>query len=213
MGLFSKKEKEPKRCPICGGEMTFFSSELIADGGEICGDCAKKLRGECQLEQYWERRFGHAGFRDEDYKLKTYDHLKDLTLDDVRQIFAEKQERQEESLEMLGDDYANIFQPEEAFTIEPKPLQVGLKRARQMKGSCVVRGMAQRGSFDQGDSVLIVHEGETRPATILELVPCTSLDFWTEMAMHKKHIDEGYPAWFILDPADGFVEAGDRIVK
>ena len=209
MGLFGKKEA--KRCPICGGEMTFFSSALVADG-EICPDCEKKLRGEVQLEQYWEHKFGH-GYKDEDYKLKTYDHLRDLTLDDIRTIFAEKQERREESLEMLGDDYANIFQPEEAFSIEPKPLQVGLKRAKQMKGSCVVRGMAQRGSFDQGDSVLIVHEGEARPATILELVPCGSLDFWTEMAMHKKHIDEGFPAWFVLSPTDGFVEPGDRIVK
>ncbi len=211
MGLFGKKDKEPKRCPICGSEMSFFSSALIADG-EICADCEKKLRGDVRLEQYWERRFGH-GFRDEDYKLKTYDPLKELTLEDVRTIFAEKQERQEESLEMLGDEYANIFQPEEAFTIEPKPLQVGIKRAKMMKGSCVARGMTQRGSFDQGDSVLIIHEGEARPATILELVPCTSLDFMTEMAMHKKHIDEGYPAWFVLDPADGFVEPGDRIVK
>lgn len=40
MGLFEKKKKDAKRCPICGKEISFFSGLVIADG-RICDDCEK----------------------------------------------------------------------------------------------------------------------------------------------------------------------------
>ena len=39
MGLFGKKDKPKKLCPICGKELSFFTSTLLADGSEICEEC------------------------------------------------------------------------------------------------------------------------------------------------------------------------------
>ncbi len=217
MALFGKKDKPKKTCPICGGELHFFTSLLLADNNEICADCAQKMRDQFNVEYYWERKYWRDG--DVTVRKKSHDLLQDLTLEEVMEIMAQKEEDKQETLQTVdgaAGAYASVFtftQPEQIF---PKPLQVGIPRAKALKGAWVCKGTAIRGSFEQGDDVLVLaQDGTTRPAKIAVLIPCDIIDFWTELQArtHKKTIAEGFPAWIVLDPAIGEVREGETIVK
>ncbi len=196
MGLFSKKEKE--KCPICGKEMTFFSKTLIADGA-ICDDCVKMLRGQFDIESYWARRY------DGTYRQKFDDPLAGLTTEDIRTIIAEKKAAQAEAAAQYGGTYGNLFKVEDLFTIAPKPLDVGIKRAKELKDKLVVRGMILTGAFTKGDEVTILRGSGTK-TVLLDLIPCDGVtEFETALKanMHKKTAEAGTNAWLILDTAGG----------
>lgn len=196
MGLFSKKEKE--KCPICGKEMTFFSKTLIA-GGAICDDCVKMLRGQFDIESYWVGRY------DGTYRQKFDDPLAGLTTEDIRAIIAEKKEAQAAAAAQYGGTYENLFKVEDLFTIAPKPLDVGLKRAKELKDKLVVRGMILTGAFTKGDEVTIFRGSGTK-TVLLDLIPCdgvTEFDTALRANMHKKTAEAGTNAWLILDTAGG----------
>ena len=198
MGLFSKKEKE--KCPICGKEMTFFSKTLIADGA-ICDDCVKMLRGQFDIESYWVGRY------DGTYRQKFDDPLAGLTTEDIRAIIAEKKEAQAAAAAQYGGTYENLFKVEDLFTIAPKPLDVGLKRAKELKDKLVVRGMILTGAFTKGDEVTILRGSGTK-TVLLDLIPCdgvTEFDTALKANMHKKTAEAGTNAWFILDLTGGVV--------
>ncbi len=198
MGLFSKKEKE--KCPICGKEMTFFSKTLIADGA-ICDDCVKMLRGQFDIESYWVGRY------DGTYRQKFDGPLAGLTSEDIRAIIAEKKEAQAAAAAQYGGTYENLFKVEDLFTIAPKPLDVGLKRAKELKDKLVVRGMILTGAFTKGDEVTILRGSGTK-TVLLDLIPCdgvTEFDTALKANMHKKTGEAGSNAWFILDLTGGVV--------
>lgn len=203
MGLFGKKEK--KLCPLCGGELTFFKAHSLADG-EICENCENVLRGQF-LSKTRRTRSGMV-YQD--------DPIKRLTVDEAREILSEKQEEAAEAISDIGGDFANIFKADSAFSISPKPLDVGLKRAKLLNDKGVLRGLVVAGSFNQGDAVYLKQWSGLRPTTILELIPITTTsEFKTELGanMHKKTVSANSNAWFILDVPGAEVGADDMIVK
>ena len=199
MGLFSKKEKE--KCPICGKEMTFFSKTLIADGA-ICDDCVKMLRGQFDIESYWVGRY------DGTYRQKFDDPLAGLTTEDIRAIIAEKKESQAAAAAQYGGSYGSLFKAEDVFSIAPKPLEVGIKRAKELKDKLVVRGMILTGALNKGDEVTVIHGGSETKTVLLDLIPCdgvTEFDTALRANMHKKTAEAGTNAWLILDLIGGVV--------
>ena len=62
----------------------------------------------------------------------------------------------------------------DVFTIEPKPLDVGIPRAKALKGRVVVLGRIKGGEFAKGDAVAVVKNGTVSAHTkILDLIPLT----------------------------------------
>ena len=205
MGLFGKKEK--KLCPICGKEMGFLSSKVIADG-EICEECENRAR----------RVFGMHTFTEyeretELHLMKFRDDMSSATLEDIRAIIALQEKDGEAAKEKLAGlgDFTASFTTDAAFTIDPKPMDVGLKRAKILKGATVVDGVVQSGEFQNGDTVYIVGDGKVE-ATVLECYKRDASDFQTELSAHmqKKGVKAGEAGWLILDkPA----KQGDIIAK
>lgn len=94
-----------------------------------------------------------------------------------------------------------------------KPLEVGLKRSKQLKNKVVVRGLVQSGVFNINDSAVIVQNGSETATSILDVIPCGGVsDFATALAAntHKKTAEKDINAWLILD-AEGGVAKGDLI--
>lgn len=206
MGLFSKKKKEC--CPICGGELKRFSSTQIKDGA-ICDKCVAMVRGQFKIGEYAKQKWGTDGWHREDYKIVITDALGGMTVDEIRQMIAEKGKKNEAQIQELGDQFANMARVESFFTIAPKPLEVGLKRAKEMKNRIVATSLIVSGQFSKGD-IVIVKTGKTETETkILDVIPCSnSSTFETELAanLRKHNALPGTSAWIILDMTEGISE-------
>lgn len=116
-----------------------------------------------------------------------------------------------------GNTFGSQFSCANAFSIEPKPLDVGVKRSKELKGRIVVSGRVKGGTFTKGECVAIVgSDGVVKANTkLLDVIPDGgAVDFNTELNanMHKKTVDLGKDAWLILDVTEG-VSAGDLIAK
>jgi len=204
MALFGKKDREKETCPICGKEMKFFSSEPVKDG-TICGDCAKMLRGVYDVEHWMELRSDGSAWR------KQHDTLRDVTVAELRSCIAEARQQQAETVGALGQDYASLFRVEEVFTIAPKPLEVGLKRSKELRDKTVAKGLVLSGSFKKGDPVEVLHDGQKSETSLLAVYQCTGTsDFQTELGanMCRSAEADGH-AWLIL--ADAGAAVGDTI--
>ena len=201
MGLFSKKpkEKEKEKCPACGNEMAFFKQTGIEGGTVfICNDCAAKLRGQFDLQSEWK----YDSFRsDNKLRFKTSDQIGDVTLQEVLEIFAEREAAQTEAVESYVGAFEHLFKVDEVVTIAPKALEVGIARAKAYKNRRVVKGMVVKGSFEQKDTVTIQNGDTPTEVQILELIPCDGIDFMTNLQahIHKKTAAEGGNAWLVLD--------------
>ena len=55
-----------------------------------------------------------------------------------------------------GNTFGSQFSVAQCFNIEPKPLDVGVKRSKELKGRIVVSGNVKGGEFVKGDCVAIV---------------------------------------------------------
>lgn len=100
---------------------------------------------------------------------------------------------------------------ESVFAIEPKPIEVGVKRSKDLKGRLVVHGTVRSGQFKTGETVAIVgSDGIVKAGTtILDLIPDNgTLDFLTELSanMHSKEAGLGTDVWMILDVTEGILE-------
>ncbi len=211
MALFGKKkEKDPEKglCPICGKEKSFLKSVALADG-TICSDCEAMLRGKYDIERWWHIRFDGTA------KQKSHDPLLDLTVADVQAIIAEAKQDQAETVSSLGGEFSALMKAEDVFSIAPKAMDVGAKRAKAYKNKLVIRGMIQSGEFSKEDSVVILHGDTRQETTVLDLIPCGgAVDFDTELKanMHKKTAGANTNAWLILDMEQG-ISRGDVIAK
>lgn len=201
MGLFGFGKKEKKRCPICGGEMGLFSTKLLRDG-EICESCEQMIRGQFDIEEYWRRRLGTDGRHREDYKLVHDDPMSCMTVDEVRAMIEEKKALSAEAEAEFGFDYDNLARVESCFSIAPGPLQVGIKRSRELKGRVVATSMIVSGEMKRGDAVTLISGGWQEQTTVLDVIPCSSSStFETELGANigKHKAGEGVNAWVILD--------------
>lgn len=204
MGLFGKK-KEKKRCDLCGSEMGLFSTHHLADGA-ICDACEKKLRGQFLQET----NFSQSGMMQQE------DPLERLDLEQARALIAKQEQEAAAALSELGGSYQNLFKADDAFSISPKPLEVGMKRAKLLKDRAVLRGMVLAGAFNQGDAVQLKRGESMTATTILELIPITTTsEFDTELGAnsHKKTVAAGNGAWLILDVSGADARNGDLVVR
>ena len=98
-------------------------------------------------------------------------------------------------------NFPNSFEISDAFSIAPKPLEVGLKRSMELKDRAVVYGTVSSGSFTQGDTVIVTINNAPMQMSLLDVLPEGASDFATELGanMHKKTIDAGKYGWLILD--------------
>jgi len=116
-----------------------------------------------------------------------------------------------------GNTFGSQFSVTTVFQIAPKPLDVGVKRSKELKDRLVVTGSVKGGDFAKGDCVAIVGmDGAVKANTkILDLIPDDgTLDFNTELNanMHKKMAGLGMNAWIILDVTEG-VASGDLLAE
>ena len=199
MGLFKKKEKQ--LCPICGNELKLLHSLSVADG-QICESCEKRIRGQFEIEEYWKKRFGATGASWEDYKLKQYDPLQEMAIAEIRELVASMDEDQAAILRDYGSDYANIAKAGKCFTIAPKAVDVGLKRAKALKNRLVVTAEIVSGEFCRGDGVSVLAGEREFRTSLLDVIECSgSSTFETELHanMGKHKASAGSSAWLFLD--------------
>ena len=214
MGLFGKKkEKEKKVCPICGGELKFFSSRVLADGETICENCENKVRNNYGL--YYKQRFfavdrNGDGIIDND---KLDDAIRHATLAEVKEIIAMNEEADKAATEEYGD-FANMFTVEDSFTIAPKATDVGIKRAKLFKNKVVVQGRAAKGGFNTDDQARLLVGGSETPVKVLHAYKNTgeSLDLEMRANLQKKGVQNGEAGWLVLD-TETPVPAGSIVVK
>lgn len=207
MVLFGKKEKN--LCPICGNELKLFSS-LHVDDGEICSDCEKMLRGQFNITEYWNQRWDNSGL-----DIKTSDPLKVMTVAEIEEMIRSMKEEQAEIIENVGSDYANVAKVDKCFSIAPKPLEVGIKRAKAYKNRLVATSQIITGEFAKDDTVTVTTNGKDVKTTILDIIECSnSSTFETMLAanMCKHKVEGGTSAWIILDLTED-VSEGSLIQK
>ena len=115
-----------------------------------------------------------------------------------------------------GAEFSSQFSCADVFTIEPKPLDVGIPRSKALKGRVVTLGKVKGGEFAKGDAVAIVKNGTVDAHTkLLDLIPYEDgISFDTELNanMHKTKASFDKEAWLILDVTEG-VGPGDIIGK
>ncbi|MCR4963949.1 MAG: hypothetical protein K6B40_08795 [Firmicutes bacterium] len=212
MALFGKKEKAKTFCPACGMEMNagiFGDSKAVADG-TICGNCERMLRGKYDIQRYVERK----PFSNE-IKEKTEDPLRAMSVSMIRELISELKSAQEETLSAYGAAYSSLLTADMVTMIAPKPLDVGIKWAKELKNKLAVRGLVQKGQFAKGDTVLILHEDSEKEVNVLLMIPCdgvTDLDLALKTHANKKEVTENRNAWMILD-TEGGIKAGNIIAK
>ena len=212
MGLFGKKEK--KLCPICGNEMKFLSGVTV-DDGQICSDCEKMLRGKFNITEYWRKRWSADGFDRADYVIKNSDPLKVMTIAEIKEMIKSMKEEQREIIENVGSDYTNVAKADKCFSIAPKAVDVGLKRAKAYKNRMVATSSIITGEFAKDDTVTITTKGNDVTTTILDVIECSSYStFETVLAANtgKHKVGAGTSAWIILDLTEG-VSEGSLIQK
>lgn len=118
-------------------------------------------------------------------------------------------------MEEIGGDYAAIAKVEKTFSIAPKAMDVGLKRAKALKNRIVATSYIMSGEFSRGDAVTVSFDGANMTTTILDVIECSSAStFKTALnANFGKHkAQEGISAWIILDVMGG-VDEGALIKK
>ncbi|MBO4474219.1 MAG: hypothetical protein J5750_04825 [Clostridiales bacterium] len=103
------------------------------------------------------------------------------------------------------------------FVIAPKPLDVGVKRSKELQNKIVVTGTVKGGEFSKGDAVALVGpDGVVKALTkLLDVIKDDGAnDFNTLLSanMGKKEAGLGVDAYLILDMSDG-VNSGDIVAK
>lgn len=208
--LFKKKEKP--HCPICGNEMGLLNGIVISDG-QICDACEKMVRGQFDIEEYWLRKRGTDGLHREDYKLKTADPLVLMSVAEIREMIEQKKEQSAKLSSEFGSEYKNIARVEDCFSIAPKAMDVGLKRAKELKDRIVATSLVASGEIKRGDSVAVITRGVSVETKVIDVIICSSSStFMTEMSanMGKHKAEAGVSAWILLDMTSG-VEQGSVI--
>lgn len=168
------------------------------------------IRGKFDITEYRKKRWGASGFDQEDYVKKTNDPLKAMTVDEINEMIQSMKEEQREIIESVGSDYANVAKVDKSFSIAPKPLDVGLKRAKAYKNRIVATSQIISGEFAKDDTVTVTTSGVSITTTILDVIECSSSSTFETMLsanLGSKHkAGAGSSAWIILDLTEGVGE-------
>ena len=116
-----------------------------------------------------------------------------------------------------GIRFGSQYSVSSTFVIAPKPLDVGVKRSKELQNKIVATGTVKGGEFRKGDLVVIVGQDGVVKAqtTLLDIIRDDGAnDFNTLLSanMGKKEAGLGVDAYFILDVSDG-VSFGDKLAK
>ena len=115
-----------------------------------------------------------------------------------------------------GVQFGPQFSCSSVFSIAPKPLDVGVKRSKELANRLVANGTVKSGEFNKGDAVAVVGNGVVKAVTtLLDVIKDDEAnDFNTLLSanMGKKRVELGNSGWLILDVTAG-VEPGDIIAK
>ena len=221
MGLFGFSKKDEKKevknaCPLCGGKAGLLNSVILNDGTSICDKCAAKLRTRYPIEEREKLdAFGYVAYKsDGTVKTYIYDALNELSLDEVKAAMAEQDMEASKAEEVLGIGFSATFTAgENIFRIAPKTMDVGMFRAKKLKGALVVEGVVHTGEFAKDDAVVLVHDGVQTPITIFEAHTKDVGGFEMELKANlSRKVKAGKSGWLIVD-YDGQISAGDVIGK
>lgn len=185
MGLF-KKEKEI--CPICQSEMGFFTATEL-ENGKICDKCAKKIK----------------------QSLGEDINFYDMSIEEAEMHINAENERLDEIFGKIAA--TDIFEVYMNTVLNPKALDVGIKKAKELKGKIAVLGAVKRGTFFAGDKVLII-DGERETAAevygVYENLDDMSIYELIAAGNRKKGIDEKIDSSYIVFSTPELIAPGNR---
>ena len=185
MSILSKLFGGGKRCPICGGEMTFLGSTQLEDE-VICDNCIGKIKSETDIQLFWLRR----GMDPEDpdkWDRSDTDPIGALTLEEAQEILRPIQDRNQAVIGAFSKAYSSLFFVNEVFPmVDLNTIAVGGKREKRFQNTTVVEPVP----FDPDlsfETVIVAH-------------------------FYKGPVKADKAAWLIIDQ-DGGLAPGDVIGK
>lgn len=112
-----------------------------------------------------------------------------MTIAEIEDMMHSMKEEQEKIIEEVGSNYANVAKVDNSFSIAPKALDVGLKRAKAFKNKIVATSEIITGEFAKDDTVTVTTDGEDITTTILDVIECSNVStFETMLASNlRKH--------------------------
>lgn len=210
-GTDAKFVPHGRKCDLCGKKLPILdtgfwsvNAKWLSDG-VICGQCLKKLNVLVDYRSSWIPKdlCKIAPFR-AIYNRNPHT----LKVQEAQTVFEAVETFAKEYLSTIGPDYSSCFHMRNACFIEPTPLQVGIKRAKQLNNKLVLFGFVQLGSFKKGDKVLICDNDGSREATVLEAyfydpeVPENDLEVMLKAHMGKQMLSQWQTGWLVLDDTE-----------
>lgn len=214
-GTDAKFVPHGKKCDLCGRKLPYLdtgfwsvNAKWLSDG-VICEQCLRKLNFLVDYRNSWiPKALRETGpFR---IIYSKNPHL--LKVQEAQTVFEAVETFAKEYLATIGPDYSSCFHMRNACFIEPTPLQVGIKRAKQLNHKLVLFGFVQLGRFRKGDTVLICDNDGSREATVLEAyvydpeVPENDLEVMLKAHMGKQQLSQWQTGWLVLDDEETVTE-------
>ena len=210
-GTDAKFVPHGRKCDLCGKKLPvldtgFWSvnAKWLSDG-VICGQCLKKLNVLVDYRSSWIPKT----LRKTNPFCAIYNrNPHTLKVQEAQTVLEAVETFAKEYLSTIGPDYSSCFHMRNACFIEPTPLQVGIKRAKQLNNKLVLFGFVQLGSFKKGDKVLICDNDGSREATVLEAyfydpeVPENDLEVMLKAHMGKQMLNQWQTGWLVLDDTE-----------
>ena len=207
-GTDAKFVPHGRKCDLCGKKLPILdtgfwsvNAKWLSDG-VICEQCLRKLNFLVDYRNSWIPKTLHKTDPFRAIYSRT-PHL--LKVQEAQTVLEAAQTFAKEYLSTVGPEYSSCFHMRNACFIEPTPLQVGIKRAKQLNSKLVLFGFVQLGRFEKGDKVLICDNNGSREATVLEAyvydpdVPENDLEVMLKAHMGKQQLSQWQTGWLVLD--------------
>lgn len=207
------------RCSLCGKNLGFFrtgfwstnASKLV--DGELCEKCAEKVERVISTMPEWLK----SGTRKPSLRIRYNIHnWHSLTVKNIAEIIAAKEQTDREQLASFGDDKSSMFHIMEVVQIEPTAMQVGVVRAKRLRSKVVVFGVVERGTFSKNDAVQLKQQDGSVNTTVLEAYvwDCeeNTLEINLRANMGKQRLVEGEQGWLVLN-YEGYADGKAFVVR
>lgn len=206
------------RCCLCDRRLGFFCTGLwstnarhLADGA-LCRRCHDRLRELVYHKHEWMSAEQLTCARWKRCSDTTWQQMSAQT---ARELIALKEQRDQSILAACGPDAQALFRVQESFRIEPTAYQVGVLRARRMRGRAVVYGPVDEGVFRRKDAVRI-HDGDAVfHAAVIEAYRddlVNSFQVHLSARGGRQRLTDGQTGWLILDWPEE-ISPGARVIR
>ncbi len=196
-------------CPVCGQPLG-ESPKQIADA-VICSDCEHMERSmyfktyryydsDCKelldIDVYILKRQG----RENEYTTETVDELDSVTLNYVQEDYILNKQRIRDAINMAPSHASAVAYIDESFEDGRKTV--------------ALVGMA-KGTFEEGDEVILVHEGELASADIIIIYSANgdSYDDYKKDSIGSSSISAGDYGWLVFKDIEPDYSLTDIIYK